>query len=621
MKKRVNLLFMVVLTLIISFYSLSVYAADDQSSYGYKIEKYDVSINVKKNNVLEIKETITTNFISPRHGIIRKIPLKNTVIRNDGSTTKNSVRLTDLNVSETYSVSNSSGYKSIKIGDADETITGLHEYVISYNYNLGKDPNKKYDELYFNIIGTEWDTEINNVTFTVNMPDEFDQSKLGFSTGKYGHSGHDNVIYYVDENKISGSVVGKLGIGEGLNIRCELPDGYFVDAGISLPLLFPLMFIIPLVGAVCAYLLWNKYGKDDVVIETVEFYPPNDCNSAEAAFFYKSSLSSNDANSLLIYLASKGYLKIVEEDKKHYRIEKLKDYDGNKDSERIFMEGLFASKNVVTKDDLYDKFYKTIEKVRVNVDNVKTRAMIYDKKASSMIGVAALIAFISLVVTVMVPTLDFGTFEDLFPSIFFGCALTLFLALDLFALVAPLVLRIVLAVPIVVIGSLFISASDSPIYYSALSNKLMLFAIIFGFIMTLVICFFVRYMNKRTPYGNEMYGRIKGFRNFLLTAEKEKLEALVEDDPSYFYNILPFTYALGLSDKWIKKFEDITISEPDWYEGRDTFTMRHLDHFLLSTMSSSIDRVVETSSSSSGGGFSGGGFSGGGSGGGGGSSW
>lgn len=174
--------------------------------YRYTIEAYDVLIDVKENNVLEITESIKANFKEPRHGIIRKIPLRNTVKRNDGSVTKNSVRLTDLSVSEEYEVSNDSGYRVIKIGDADETITGIHDYVIKYSYNLGKDSSKDFDELYFNIIGDEWDTEINNVTFTINMPKEFDVSKLGFSSGKYGTVGSNDVEYTVEGNKIVGSL-------------------------------------------------------------------------------------------------------------------------------------------------------------------------------------------------------------------------------------------------------------------------------------------------------------------------------------------------------------------------------------------------------------------------------
>lgn len=586
--------------------------------YRYTIEAYDVLIDVKENNVLEITESIKANFKEPRHGIIRKIPLRNTVKRNDGSVTKNSVRLTDLSVSEEYEVSNDSGYRVIKIGEENQTITGIHDYVIKYSYNLGKDSSKDFDELYFNIIGDEWDTEINNVTFTINMPKEFDVSKLGFSSGKYGTVGSNDVEYTVEGNKIVGSLKKKLDREEALTVRCELPEGYFVNAGIKLPLLFPLMFIVPLIAAIIAYLMWSKYGRDDVVVETVEFYPPNGCNSAEAAYFYKTSVSEKDANSLLIYLASKGYLKIVEIDKNNYKIIKLKEYDGNNSNEKLFMDGLFKSKNEVTKDDLYNKFYKTIEKIKLNIDNYKNKALIYDSKASSMRVYAVLLAALSVIVTVSIPTFDYGLFSDVFVAIMFGSIMVLILAVELYSPI-HVAIKIMAVIPTLIIG-LFM-ASELPIYYAASANNLTLIAIIFGLVMALVVCFFVRYMSKRTPYGNEMYGRVKGFRNFLVSAEKDKLEALVNDDPTYFYSILPFTYVLGVSDKWIKKFEGMTLEEPDWYESNTPFSIYHFNTFLSSTMSSTVDRVVETSSGGSSGGFSGGGFSGGGSGGGGGSSW
>ena len=48
----------------------------------------------------------------------------------------------------------------------------------------------------------------------------------------------------------------------------------------------------------------------------------------------------------------------------------------------------------------------------------------------------------------------------------------------------------------------------------------------------------ITYLPKRTKYGTQILGRIKGFKIFLETAEKEKLEAMVFNDPNYFYNIL-----------------------------------------------------------------------------------
>ena len=113
-----------------------------------------------------------------------------------------------------------------------------------------------------------------------------------------------------------------------------------------------------------------------------------------------------------------------------------------------------------------------------------------------------------------------------------------------------------------------------------------------------------------------MLGKIQGFKNFLEMAEKPQLEELVMKNPEYFYDILPYTYVLGVSNKWMKNFEDIALKAPEWYCGYDAFDNYTFNNFMNSTYSS-ISTAMSTSPSSG----SGGGFSGGGSGGGGGGSW
>lgn len=125
-------------------------------------------------------------------------------------------------------------------------------------------------------------------------------------------------------------------------------------------------------------------------------------------------------------------------------------------------------------------------------------------------------------------------------------------------------------------------------------------------------------LKKRTEYGNEVLGKILGFKEFLETAEKEKLEELVCENPDYFYNVLPFTYVLEVSDKWIEKFENISLKAPEWYGGSH-FSTATFGTFMASTMKSASTAM--SSSPSSSGGSSGGGSSSGGSGGGGGGSW
>jgi uncharacterized membrane protein len=149
-----------------------------------------------------------------------------------------------------------------------------------------------------------------------------------------------------------------------------------------------------------------------------------------------------------------------------------------------------------------------------------------------------------------------------------------------------------------------------------------------GMAISAIAFLFSFFIRQRTDDGHEVKQRINGFRIFLEKAEKERLEMLVEENPTYFYDMLPYAYVLGVSDKWVKNFEGIAIEPPTWYFGYgSTFDRIVFYHFINRTMSSAERAMISTpQNNSSGGGFSGGfggggGFSGGGVGGGGGGSW
>ena len=241
------------------------------SSNGYVIDNYDINIIVNENNTFDITETITAYFNTPKHGIIRTIPLRNEISRLDGTITKNRVQITNVSVDDTFSKSKNSNDYTIKIGNANRTLTGKKTYVIKYTYNLGKDPMKNYDELYYNIIGTEWDTYIGNVTFTITMPKSFNSSKLGFSSGFKGSTDNSNIKYNVVGNKITGNYDGILKPGEGLTVRCELEEGYFKNAKLAFNYFYIIIFLLPLSFLGISIYWWNKYGRDDLVVKTVEF--------------------------------------------------------------------------------------------------------------------------------------------------------------------------------------------------------------------------------------------------------------------------------------------------------------------------------------------------------------
>lgn len=477
-KTKTNVvLFLILLLICVATLAASVSAAGtDQptlskdsaySNYPYLIDSYDVNITVNENNTFHIIENIDAYFNVPKHGIFRTIPLRNKVERLDGTTSKNRIKLTEINVNEMYTTSIQSGAKVIKIGNPDTTFTGSQKYTIRYLYDLGKDTGKDYDEFYFNLIGTDWDTVIGNITFTITMPKVFDSSKVGFSLGTEGSQGNAGIDYQVEGNVIKGSYNDILYPSEALTVRLELPEGYFVNTNSNFDLYLILSFILPIIFALFSVFLWIRFGKDEKVIAPIEFYPPGEFNSAEIGFLYKGKAENEDVISLLIYLANKGYIKISEVEKdslfkksKPFKLTKLKNYDGTDPNERIFLDDLFRTvrkptsvdfakllksiknykkgqdvqdldvgdmyedQNEITSEDLKDSFYLTLNKITKNLNKKENRQEIFEKNSLGKNFIAGImIAIIYLMITIR-PVLEQNGSEELpfallFPSIGF----------------------------------------------------------------------------------------------------------------------------------------------------------------------------------------------------------
>lgn len=572
--KRIKYIISLIIILNICFLQgFSAFAQDDDlQNEPYYFKAYDVNIIVNEDNSFDVTENINAYFNESRHGIYRTIPLENQVKRADGSSHTVKAKIKNIKVNEEAETDKTSSYCTIKIGNADTYIEGEHSYKIAYTYMLGEDTNVGFDELYYNIIGNSWDTYIQNVTFKITMPKAFDKSKLGFSTGEYGTAGTYDINYNVNENVITGNVTKTLEPNEALTVRLELDEGYFYFNKALYNFKLSLLLIIPIIVLITVFILWLKYGKDEKAVETVEFYPPDNMNSAELIFWRDGMIASNEKlTALLIELANDGYVQIEEIDtgnkrKSDFVIKALKSsYTGNDKDKEIFFNGLFSNgaRSKVYKEDLEDSFYNTLNLIRELHNEPKKRHMVFGLK-----------------------------------SLYMRIAGWVLSALSLFAVLFD-----------------FSNLLDSK--YKSMFTFIGVCISVLSFILS----FFIR---KRTDDGTKMLGRINGFKNFLESAEKEKLEELVNDNPEYFYNILPYAYVLGVSDKWMKKFEGITMEAPHWYYSYYPYSYITFGRFMRNTMSTASNYMVAMpKSSGSGGGFSsgGGGFSGGGVGGGGGGSW
>ena len=633
--KKIKNIIAVVLVFCIMITASNIHAAYE--STGYNITAYDVDIYVTEGNVLKVTEKIDTNFKTAKHGIIRNIPLTGTVRRSDGSKGSFRAKISNIKVSDNYtkttSFTNGQKLVELKIGDADTTLRGNKSYTISYDYALGDDKVSDYDELYYNIIGTQWDTTISNVTFSIHMPKDFDTSKIGFTHGTQGSSQTDGITYEVDGNTITGKYNSDLGSYNGLTVRIELPEGYFVIKDYQKYIDYAV--IVLFIGlVVITFVLWLKNGKDRPVVETVEFYPPEDLNSAELAQVYKGEVRGQDVTSLLIYLANKGYLKIKEEEKKGlistYKaitFVKLKEYDGENYSEKTFFDGIFKYGDEVPISKLEDRFYVTQGKIVNHINSKKNIEKVIDKKSRVSKTITTVFEFLVLIVTCLTLGMATGDISNsLFSLPFVICSLAMIKAGVGFFKKKEAGGIVVGAMLIFMSFCFFCSSQSMVLVESDGFSSADWLVLGIGIVSIILLIIFEAIMPARNEYGTKMLGKIRGFKRFLETARKEELERLVEENPSYFYDILPYTYVLGVSSKWIKKFETMNLRSPDWYDSANAFTVSDFGRSInnaFNTTNSAMSSSPSSSGSSSGGGggSSGGGFSGGGSGGGGGSSW
>lgn len=595
------------------------------SAFAYDIENYNVSIRVTPQNTYEITEKLRVNFKEARHGIYRKIPLENEVERADGSTSITHARISDIDCGEDdYSTSRENDNLVIQIGDEDVTLTGLYDYTVSYQYHMGNDVLPDIDEFYFNIIGSGWtDTTISNVTFTIQMPDSFDEENLGMSYGAYGSENYEDLYYYIEDNTIYGELDPSVTLGprECVTVRLELPEGYFVKTDTT-PWFAYIAIVLGILSIIAAFLMWWFIGRDDPVVETVEYHAPDGMNCLELAFAYKGSASNQDVIPLLIELARQGYLSISCENKKgtDFSITLMRSsYEGTKENERLFFDGLkkIATGPVIHKSDLKDRFYKTPEAILKTINTPENKTKLFHSNSLNKGWILWVLAVVVFGFAYFLPGYQYS-YDWL--EVGFGLMSIGVFGVSIYMLCASagqkpgILIGVFLLLLSVGLSYLFVWI---PVTYA---DRWYQIACIFSYITCAILVFFSAFLTKRTPYGTEILGRIRGFKRFLETAEKERLEMLVEENPDYFYEILPYTYVLNVSDKWVKNFKSIACEPPSWYtnDNDSYFDIIAFQHIMNSTIASASNSMTSSPESAS---SSGGGFSGGGSGGGGGGSW
>lgn len=590
----------------------------------------DKLIEVGEDKVLNITETIVLTYKNSgiNVGLSRHISRLNKVTRivNGDKISKTYVHTLKLesvsmNGEEEYSfVEREGDYYIINIGaDGDYKSEGQYVYEIKYTYDLGEDFISSFDDFTFDLMDYDYLTSVENFSATIILPalegDFLDN--LSFRTNDFEGLGHEavnlDVSSLIDENGFTKSVL-KLSMRDipaqaGLTIQLLLPNNFFDTNYLPHPLYYVTIAVsIVAVIGIILLLLSHKFHKKEIV--TVEFYPPKNCSAIDVAKVYRGKVRAKDFTALILEWASKKLIKIELVDKKTVKLVKLQDFPKIEN----IPDELVKSK--LNEHELFDAFFAGGDtfvakknKVIKNTKLAEASRKIYKQDDETKKN--SFILRMAVSILAVLPIL----FQIIWYNVFVGGAF-FYLIILIFPIIALIVLTYT---PIpwwfkILWCGLFGGAPLVIMIYSMLIPYDFLYLSIITAVILIVGFCLAPLVKVFTKFERSMQGKVIGFKNFLKVAELDKLNALVQDDPEYFYHILPYCYIFNLTDKMEEKFKALNIEYPEYLNGNSTV-------IVAGCIGSVITRRISSSSSSSSSSFRGGGgrrgSSGGGAGGGG----
>lgn len=579
------------------------------AAQAYQIENYDVQMRLDTGGNLAIRERIAVRFNESRRGIFRNIPRR----YDTGRGAIRGVDITNVKATDeagnpvTTKVTFSGDNVNIRLGDAAVFLppgtrkTYQIEYTAFGMLNwFAMDEWEPTVELYWNVIGDGWDTEIGPVSFYIEFPHPASDGlvRARLFAGPYGsqefvevssktktEAGSNGRTLSLQGNKLSGRY--SLGVrpGEAVTLVLALPaktipQPTFLQAAWRFIRFNPIV-LMPLIAILVMFTLWMFYGNDPRPGPmVVQFEPPETLSAASAGALLDESIDRRDIAAAFIQLATKGFLK--------FRIEEKQGWFG---SEKTFIS---LTGKQGGGEDLGSFEAALLAALRA----IPGEGEISELDLKTHIGPK-------------IGSLESHIYEDMVRKGYYrsnpeGVRNGL------------LVLGILTAVGGCIVPAMLTKGSSPP------------WVAMLSFIVTgIVIMIFARIMPRRTHAGVQAWNRVRGFEEFIRRAQSDELDWLSKKlpDQALFEEYLPYAVAFGLTAEWTNAFRSIELHNPDWYVGRP-YGMFYPNVFVsdLTRSVESVSAAAMTPPRSSGGsgghsGFGGGGFSGGGFGGGGGGSW
>lgn len=541
---------------------------------------------VRSDASLRVTEEIAYDFEGVgKHGIYRDIPVAYRTSVGYFKTAVSDVSVEDaFGAPRPFTLSKTGDFLRVKIGDQKKMVSGNELYRISYTVEGPFLYFDDRDELYWNVLGNDWNVPVEKVLATVALPSDAAAIERQCYAGPFGSQGScDLEQLRTDEKGIHHYEIGKYNLleGDAVTFAISFPKGIIYEPSQTAQLWKKIkdngVVFVPFIILFIMLRLWWVRGRDAGKKQTIiaQYKPPEGLTPSEVGTIYDEYVNDKDITATIIDLAVRGYIKIHQLDTKvlffeshEYVLERLKDdIHELAEFERLLVEALFKSE--YTQD------------VVVNGKTIRGAKLTALKDAFVMDARAIQKSVYRMVVKGKYFLQGPQSIRNVYTSV---------------------------AIGILVVWFLF------SLLFSELASVLSIASAIASVAIVLVIG---RYMPAKTKKGRYTLEHIEGFKLFLSVTDTDRLafHNSPKKTPELFDAYLPYAIALGVERAWAEQFKGIYTHAPHWYSSTHpaaAFSISNFTHDLGAFTTAASAMQAPTSSGSGGRGSSGGGFGGGG---------
>lgn len=609
-----------------------------------EIRAFAADVTLRVDGSVRVLETVDVKAEGNqiRRGIYRDIPI--VLLGPSGNKIRVGLDVASVTrdgAAEDFRVERMGNFQRIWIGNPDRTLAvGEHRYVITYVMDRMARSFADHDELYWNATGNYWDFPILKSVARVTLPDGAVISDLSAYTGVAGSTEQAVTITRNSDNSATFRTQRPLAAGEGMSFAVsfqkgvvQFPQGFdaFLQEAsdlreVWLPVVAVLLLLAYNFGA------WWRVGRDPPKGTIIPlFHPPKDFSPALTHYVHKWGFANAGWTAMTAAIFSLGVRGLVTIDNRDGAL--TVKATGREPEARLpvgeeVLFRYFSGKRSVTIDKSTGPGLATTRNEFMAALQRENRNVWFNHN----IGFAVLGVVLMILMLIGMVALD--VLEPVWLVVaFVGGILAAVIGSVIFNALRTGGWQRYLTVVIVGVFAFNFVGGMVETFSSLTINS----AAIAAGSMVLITAIFAVLMRAPTVQGRKVMDEIDGFKLYLDTAEKNRLN--ISNEPPMtverFERILPYAIALGVEKPWSEHFDAELARNavadardgysPVWYRGSSRgFSSGSISNAIAgasSGMAAAMVAAQPVQASSSGSSGGGGGFSGGGGGGGGGGGW